>query len=80
MLNLERFAFTVTPEIQDWSNENILSKVLALGLSKIAFVVAVDVFVQVAVELQIEDNPNALNITRYFDDEAKARLWLNQKN
>ena len=76
LINTQSFVYTIVPRVQEWANQTILPKVLATGVLKIAIIVPADLFAQISIEQQMEDNPDALNLVRYFENENSAKQWL----
>ncbi|TAD95360.1 MAG: hypothetical protein EAZ97_15640 [Bacteroidetes bacterium] len=76
LIDTRFFDFTITPEVQDWANTEVLPKVMTTGVRKIALLISKSLFAQVSIEQQMEDNPNALNLVAYFEDYESAKKWL----
>lgn len=68
--------FPVVPELQEWTNETIFAKGIAIGLNKMSIVMSKDLFTQVSVEQLIDEAKDAVLLTRYFDDKAQAKEWI----
>ncbi len=68
--------FTITPDLQDWTNQTILPIGIAGGLNKIAHVVSKDIFAQVSVEQLMEEVAQTDFSARYFGDKESAKEWL----
>ena len=62
------------PEIQDWTNAQLLPRVVITGVKKLGYVVSPDLFTQVSVEQGMDDATATLQ-AGYFDDENKAIQW-----
>ncbi|WP_291726577.1 STAS/SEC14 domain-containing protein [Bernardetia sp.] len=78
LVNTKDFLFTIHPEIQKWTDENIHKLQNEQGcLKKVAFIVSEDVIAALSVE-QIfdEENSAAFNV-RYFSERQEAEEWLN---
>jgi len=75
LIDTQKFFFTISPDVQDWSNREVLPKVLATDVKRIALLISSDLFAQVSIEQQMEDNPEALNLIRYFENYEQARRW-----
>ena len=69
------FNFLITPEIQEWINKNVISKLKEAGTKKVAFIVPQDIFAQVSVEQTVSDR-NLPFEKRFFEDEDSAMKWL----
>jgi hypothetical protein len=72
--------FPLTPELQEWSNKEIIEKFIKQGTQKIATVISKDLFTQVSIEQAIEDNKNPVFPETPFTSVEDAKKWiLNQK-
>ncbi len=76
--NLE---FSITPDLQDWTQENVFIPIKHKGLKKVAFIVPQVVFEQIiiefiSVEQTMEENLNFFE-TQYFSSEQEAYQWFN---
>jgi len=67
--------FSITPEIQDWLNETMISWYVKNGLEKLALVTSKDLFTAVSVEQTMEEAPETPFAFQYFDDINKAIAW-----
>ncbi len=77
LMNMKDFKFVVVPEIQDALNKEVIPLYLKLGIERFAFVVPLDIFVQVALQQAIDDsNDYVRKQIKYFDDDETARKWL----
>lgn len=71
--------FSMSPELQEWQAENILAKVLENLPSpdvKVAILQSEDFISQLSIEQAMEENQEADETTRYFDNEVEAKEWL----
>lgn len=71
--------YTVQPDMQQWLDKHIIPRAYWAGVKNVALVVSKDIFVQISVEL-ILDEPHAqwLN-SRFFSSVEAAREWLLQQ-
>lgn len=77
LVDLRDFLFTIGPELQAWTDEEIFTRFIKAGLRKIGFIVSSDVFAQVSLEQMMEENVGLDFQTRYFDEnEEEAMKWL----
>ena len=77
LVDLRNFLYTISPETQEWTDNEIFPRFLNAGLKKIAFVVSSDLFAQVSLEQMMEENNANLSFeSRYFDHYFQARDWL----
>lgn len=67
--------FGITPDLQAWTNEHILSKVLGI-LKKVAFVISKELITQLSIEQTMDESEEATLKTRYFDNREAAWDWL----
>jgi hypothetical protein len=77
LMDTKDFKFVVVPEIQDALNKEVIPHYLKLGIERFAFVVPLDIFVQVALQQAIDDSTDIVKQRiKYFDDQDIARKWL----
>ena len=72
------FFYTITPDIQDWTNAEFMTSFIIAGVKKQEFLVSKDLFSQVSVEQTMDDKQhlNAFQL-RYFESKDEALTWLN---
>ncbi|MCS6968960.1 MAG: hypothetical protein RMJ44_11420 [Cytophagales bacterium] len=70
------FGFTITPDIQDFINKNILLTYESIGVTKHAILTSKDLFAQISIEQTMEENLKPCYQNRYFADEQEAFAWL----
>jgi hypothetical protein len=76
LLNSKLFSFSITPEMQEWTNHYIISVNAAAGIQYAAMVVPEDFFAFVSITQTMDDaNVKDLN-NRFFTDEKEAISWL----
>ena len=75
LIDMRKFFFAVNPDLQDWVNENVNSK-LAKVNAKTAFVVSSDLFTKISVEQTLDENDGAEVNSKFFDDYEDAKTWL----
>jgi hypothetical protein len=72
--------FTITIELQEWTNENITSITGHKGIEKVAVLVPQEVFDQIMISFlaieQTMDETKQLFETRYFTSEEEAMNWF----
>ena len=72
------FNFTITPQIQEWLNENLFPVYQEIGFKKIAILLSKGFFQSLSIQQAMqEENANSFQ-TSYFDDAVKAQEWLLQ--
>lgn len=76
LLNSELFAFTITPDIQDWTNKHIIAVNFAAGIRYSAMVVPQDFFAFASVEQTMDDFEKKDLNNRFFAHKREARAWL----
>jgi hypothetical protein len=69
----------ITEESIDWIFHNLLSKAIAGGLKKIAFVNSPDFYTQLAFERFTKKISTTKVKQAYFDDYVQAENWLTQQ-
>ncbi|WP_020530000.1 hypothetical protein [Flexithrix dorotheae] len=69
-----KFRFIITPEYQNWINDNLFPRLVKSGTKKLAFVVPEYIFPQVSIEQTMEQE--AAFQTQYFDNLEAGRKWL----
>ena len=67
--------FTISPELQDWTNEHVTNPSIALGLRKIGIIVGEDIFTTVSIEQTVEDS-NVQMMSQFFNSMDSARKWI----
>jgi hypothetical protein len=75
LIDSREFAFSVSPELQSWVAEHIISRAIALGLKKLAFMVSKEFIAQLSIEQTIEEGGDIPFQTQYFDELSKAKDW-----
>ncbi len=74
------FAFIVPPDLQEWAAQDFNQRVLKAGLRKMAMIVPSDIIANVGVQQSIEEMEKHQHaetiVTRYFDDDQQAKVWL----
>lgn len=76
LADTRNYFFTITPELQTWSIENIFNPFYNAGLRKIALLVSPELFAQVSLEQFIDENKKDALQTQYFDNLKNAQNWL----
>lgn len=72
--NTLQFRFTISPDVQNWYNENITPRKFKAGLQKIAFIVPEELLSELSIE-QIFDEQEAITF-KYVASEEEALNWL----
>lgn len=74
-----KFLFPITPEIQQWTQEVIISISHQCKLIKSAIVISEDIFSQVSIEQTMEEAQSTL-VIGYFKNLEIAKEWLFQED
>lgn len=71
-----KFGFTISVNIQEWTNENMFPRIRAVGQDRVAILMPEEIITQLSLE-QVMEEANGLNFsTNYFSNEPEARKWL----
>ncbi len=76
-IDTTKFNFIITPEIQQWFDDQIFTAYPDAGVQKKAFLMPEDLFAQVGIQQATQAPKNLTFKVNYFDDEQKAMDWLN---
>lgn len=76
MVDSQKFFFPITPDLQEWTNNQIFPRVLAAGLRKVAIILTPDIISQMSLEQTMEEDTGLQFQTKYFDSEEESRKWL----
>lgn len=69
--------FTIDPELQEWTNQNVFAFSLSIGLDKAALIVNQKSFIErISLEQTMEEQEGEKFKMRYFEDREKAKQWL----
>ncbi len=73
--------FSITPELQEWTAENVFIPAKQKGLQKVAFIVPKEVYDDIitefiSIEQTMEEGQNLFE-TKYFYSEQDAIQWFN---
>ncbi|OJJ23299.1 hypothetical protein BKI52_02775 [marine bacterium AO1-C] len=78
LVDLRKFKFMITPEMQAWTDQIIFPQFIASGLKRIAFVVSPDLFAQVSLEQMMDEElAKEQFASKYFETKKEAEQWLN---
>jgi hypothetical protein len=75
LVDMRNFFFTISPELQEWHNENIFKLNSQIGLERMAILSSIDLIASLSIE-QTLDNTDETFQTRFFDNEEDALAWL----
>lgn len=71
------FKFTITPDVQEWIDQNLFSVYQEVNFEKIAILLSKDFFSQLSIQQTMEDSTKVGFQTKYYDNKAEAMAWLN---
>jgi hypothetical protein len=72
------FKFTITPDVQEWIDQNLFKVYREVNFEKIAIMLSKDFFSQLSIQQTMEDSAEAGFQTKYFDNKAEALAWLHK--
>lgn len=75
-INTQNLFFVITPDLQVWTDVNLVQPLIEQGVSRFAFVIPEDLFTQVSIQQAVEENQQQLESTRFFDKKTEAMSWL----
>ncbi len=75
--DLTNLDFPISLDLQAWADEKVNSQTLAVGIKRVAFVMAKEFLSQLSVEQIIDDTQvkKVIDI-RYFPDTDSAKTWI----
>ncbi len=76
LLDIVDFDYTISPALQEWTNEVIFPKYIQAGFVKGACVMSKDIFAQFSFEQTMEEKTGQIFTMKYFDDFETAKDWL----
>ncbi|MDX2302691.1 MAG: hypothetical protein NW226_07815 [Microscillaceae bacterium] len=74
------FKFTISPEIQEWVNDNLFKVYREIDFEKIAILLSREYIASLSIEQTMEEDKTNSFKSRYFDDINAARKWLLRDN
>lgn len=76
LANTKDLGVVITPEVQEWMNENIFLPAMENGFNKIAIIVSTEFFTQLSIEQAMEEEVGQKIKTGYFDNREDAKEWI----
>jgi hypothetical protein len=76
LINTQQLNFAITPDLQIWTDLNLVQPLINAGVEKFAFIIPSDLFTQVSVEQAVEENAQQLQSSRFFESKEEALNWL----
>ena len=68
--------FAIVPDLQIWTNENILTRSHAVGLNKDAFIISKELIIELSAQQIMDEEVGKKKSTQYFDNKKDALQWL----
>lgn len=75
-VDTQNMAYPIEPEMQQWSKEEIMDKLLQTKFRKVAYIVSQDFLSQVSIEQTVNEDTSNRMVAQYFDNAKDAREWL----
>ena len=72
------FKYTITIEMQEWTNFTIFPQLIEVGVKKIAFLVSSEIVAQMAIEQTLDESNASAFQVKYFDKEVDACAWFKE--
>jgi hypothetical protein len=69
------YFFMITPDLQEWSVENVFNRFEEAGLQKLAMIMSTEMIAQLSLE-QFVDEAQTNLVTRYFDKPEAGKKWF----
>ena len=79
LIDYTDYTFPITPELQKFTNENLLEDSYKIGLKKVAFLISHNLFVQMSIEKIMDKDAGKMFDIKYFDNFKKAKDWILKK-
>lgn len=70
------FLYTITVEMQEWTDNTIFPQLIKAGIKKIGFLVSAELISQLSIEQALDEENASAFAVKYFDDENEAKKWL----
>ncbi len=68
----------VSLDMQEWHDSQIVPIYLQLGIKKIAFILAENIFISISLTQTFEETKGQLLNIKYFDEEKNAMNWISE--
>ena len=72
------FLYTITNEMQEWTNTEVFPGLIEAGITKIAFLVSSEIMAQLSIELALDESNASSFQVQYFDTENDAMAWISK--
>ncbi|MEN8119215.1 MAG: STAS/SEC14 domain-containing protein [Bacteroidota bacterium] len=76
LIDYSEYNFKITPELQQYINDNLMKPAYEAGIRKVAFLLSHDLFSQMTIEKTMQKNTGHLFEIKYFNNFQKAKDWL----
>lgn len=73
--DIREMKYTVAPELQEWTDQEIITKI-AVFSKKSAIILPTDLFASVSAQMVIEEENTSKIPAQYFENEEEALAWL----
>ncbi len=73
------FGFVITPDIQEWINENLFTVYQEIGFKKIAILLSKEFIASLSIEQTMDEDSSKSFKTAFFDNAKTAQAWLEGK-
>ena len=77
LIDVQDFRFVMSNELQEWTDQNVNTKLDQLGLQKLAYVASKDFIAQVSIQMTMDESVKQNYDTRFFETFEEAMTWLN---
>ena len=76
LIDCIQFDFKISADTQDWASKNIFPPSIMIGVKKVAVLSSKYFLSQISIEHNMQKESSGKMRTRYFDNESKAKEWL----
>lgn len=76
LFHSKNFDYAISPDFQQWIDDNIFPRYIAAGVKKFAYIMSADMISQLSIEQTMEEKKAAAFETRFFENEEEAMEWL----
>jgi len=76
LANCLKLGFVISPSVQEWTNNVLFPRILAVGQHSVAVVLPNEFITQLSLEQILEEEKGQKFVSRYFDNAQDARTWL----
>jgi hypothetical protein len=76
LVNCLKQSFAIGVDLQEWTNNTLFPRILAVGVTRVAILMPADLIAQLSLEQTMGEALGVKFVTDYFDNEPEARKWL----